>query len=258
MVSPRSRKNPRTEGRDRDEAGGGVTDIDKSRIVRDAASVVLIRDAAGVAPRVLMGQRDASAAFMPRKFVFPGGAVDPSDAGVPVIGGGAEPDRSRLGEDAPGLAPEALFAAAIRELWEETGQILGASGGWTGPVPADWRNFAETGHLPSAEGLTFIFRAVTPPGRPRRFDARFFLADASRLASDPDDFSRASEELAHLQWVPLDQLRAFDLPFITQVVLAEIAGRLPSLDAPDTVPYFKNEAEELHFRRLGGKGPFED
>jgi len=238
-------------------ARADMTEADKSRILRSAATVVLIRDAGGALPRVLMGQRGASAAFMPNKFVFPGGAVDPGDADVPVLAAAAEPDHSRLGEDAGGLAPASLFAAAIRELWEETGQILGTKGDWPGPVPPDWQSFAATGHLPSAEGLSFIFRAVTPPGRPRRFDARFFLADAAALATDPDDFSRASEELAHLQWVPLAQLRAFDLPFITQVVLAEIAGRLPSLAPPETVPYFKNDAEELHFRRLGGKGPFE-
>jgi len=238
-------------------AESSVAEIDKSRIVRDAATVVLIRNAQGPVPRVLMGQRGASAAFMPNKFVFPGGAVDPTDAEVPVFAAGVEPDHTRLTEDADAAAPRRLLAAAIRELWEETGQILGTPGEWDSPAPPDWRSFAATGHIPSAEGLTFIFRAVTPPGRPRRFDARFFLADAGALTTDPDDFSRASEELAHLQWVPLDQLREFDLPFITQVVLAELAGRLPSLGAPETVPYFKNDAEALHFRRLGGKGPYE-
>lgn len=229
---------------------------DKSRILRDAATVVLIRDARSDDPRVLMGQRGANAAFMPNKFVFPGGAVDPGDGAVPVLGAGAEPTRSRLAEEGdPALVP-ALLVAAIRELWEETGQILGAPGAWPAPVPQDWRGFAETGLLPSAEGLSFIFRAVTPPGRPRRFDARFFLADAARLATDPDDFSRASEELSHLRWVPLSDLKRLDLPFITQVVLAETAARLPDLGPPETVPFFRNRDEELHFQRLGGRAPF--
>ncbi|WP_254900828.1 NUDIX hydrolase [Maritimibacter sp. HL-12] len=234
-----------------------MDDNDKATMVRDAATVVLIRDPGGNDPCVLIGQRGAQAAFMPNKFVFPGGAVDPTDAEVPVIDAEAEPDYGRLGQDNDTVSPTALLAAAIRELWEETGQILGVPGVWAGPVPTDWRGFAETGHLPSSEGLSFIFRAVTPLGRPRRFDARFFLADASRLASDPDDFSRACEELAHLHWVSLADLRRYDLPFITQVVLAEIAHRLPSLAPPETVPYFKNDAEALHFHRLGGKGPFE-
>jgi len=226
-------------------------------MVRDAATVVLIRDPGGEDPCVLMGQRGAQAAFMPNKFVFPGGAVDPSDAEVPVIAAEAEPDHARLAQDNHTVGPTALLAAAVRELWEETGQILGVPGAWPGPVPADWQGFAASGHVPSAEGLSFIFRAVTPPGRPRRFDARFFVGDAGLLASDPDDFSRACEELAHLHWISLADLRRYDLPFITQVVLAEIAHRLPSLASPDTVPFFKNDAEELHFRRLGGKGPFD-
>lgn len=228
--------------------------IDKTAI-RNAATVIALRDRFDD-PHVLMGQRGAKAAFMPNKFVFPGGAVDAEDAEIPLARPLPQVCAERLREDSADLS-HALAAAAIRELWEETGLILGSPGDWPDAPPPDWQSFAATGHLPSAEGLSFIFRAVTPPGRPRRFDARFFLADAAALATDPDDFSRASEELAHLQWVPLAQLRAFDLPFITQVVLAEIAGRLPSLAPPETVPYFKNDAEELHFRRLGGKGPFE-
>ena len=67
-----------------------------------------------------------------------------------------------------------------------------------------------------------VFRAITPPGRPRRFDARFFMIDANAIASDLDDFSAACDELSHLSWIPLDEVRKFDLPFITEVVLAEV------------------------------------
>lgn len=229
--------------------------MDKSKIVRDAATVVLIRDAEGPKPRVLMGQRGAGAAFMPNKVVFPGGALDPNDHLVPLAEAGLEPCLTRLDQDAPSGIGPALIAAAIRELWEETGQILGTPGAWPDEAPAGWRGFAETGHLPSADGLAFVFRAITPPGRPRRFDARFFVVDAARLVTDPDDFSRAEEELSHLQWIPLDEVRHFDLPFVTEVVLAEIAARLPDLSAPPSVPFFRNSDEESLFLRLGGRGP---
>lgn len=223
---------------------------DKQDRIRDAATLVLVRDAA-TRPRVLMGQRGESAAFMPMKFVFPGGAVDAGDAGVPLAGGLPAACAARLAEDADPRSVPGLYAAAIRELWEETGLVLGTPAPWPGPPPEGWESFAASGHVPSARGLAFVFRAITPPGRPRRFDARFFLADAAALASDPDDFSHATGELSHLQWVPLELVRSFDLPFITQVVLAEIATRLPDLSAPHAVPFICNRSEKSEFRWLG-------
>jgi hypothetical protein len=49
----------------------------------------------------------------------------------------------------------------------------------------------------------------------------------------------------------LAEVRTFDLPFITEVVLAEIAARLPNLGPPETVPFFRNDDEESLFVRLG-------
>ena len=219
--------------------------------IRDAATVILVRDP-DTQPKVLMGQRGANAAFMPNKFVFPGGAVDQLDANISLADSLAEPCASRLNQP-KGMA-NALAIAAIRELWEEAGLILGSRGKWQGLIPADWADFVGTGHLPSATGLRYVFRAITPPGRPRRFDARFFMADAKNLANDADDFSRASDELSHLQWVALNEARRFDLPFITEVVLAEISASLPRIDAPNTVPFFKNSDEESLFLQLGGQG----
>lgn len=203
--------------------------------IRDAATVIVVRDAA-TRPRVLMGQRGRSAAFMPNKVVFPGGAVDAADAKVTLAFPLPDPCRSRL--DRPGEAtPEALAAAAIRELWEETGQIAGVAGAWSDP-PAGWHEFAATGHKPDPRHLRYVFRAITPPGRPRRFDARFFLMPAEHLAGDPDDVSRADGELRHLAWVELDAARKLDLPFVTALVLGEVWANLPSLAAPKRVPFF--------------------
>jgi 8-oxo-dGTP pyrophosphatase MutT (NUDIX family) len=232
--------------------GKGQT-VDKSAI-RNAATIILLRDAA-TAPRVLMGQRGANAAFMPNKFVFPGGAVDASDHLIPMASALPNPCLARLEEESTAGLAAGLFAAAIRELWEETGLMLGAPGPWPGVAPDDWQAFAQQGLLPDPRHLSFVFRAITPPGRPRRFDARFFLGDASALAGDPDDFSHASDELSHLQWIPLEQVRHFTLPFITEVVLAEVAAALPHLGPPPSVPFFNNNDEQSLFLRLGGKGP---
>ncbi|AMY70014.1 NUDIX hydrolase [Frigidibacter mobilis] len=224
--------------------------------IRDAASVLLVRQGAA-GPAVLMGQRGAAAAFMPSKFVFPGGAVDPGDAALPFAAPLNQGCAARLAVgDCP---PAALAGAAIRELWEETGLRLGRPGIWpgtwpaaTGTDPSDWAGFAEAGLLPDASPLHFVFRAITPPGRPRRFDARFFLADAEAVCGDPDDFRRATDELSFLHWVPLAEARRLDLPFITEVVLAEVAALCAEgLHQPETVPFFDNSGPVSTFRRIG-------
>ncbi|MGP6087547.1 NUDIX hydrolase [Antarctobacter jejuensis] len=224
--------------------------MDKTAI-RDASTIIVMRDRA-TRPRVLMGQRGAKAAFMPNKFVFPGGAVDRQDAEVPLAQPLAPLCAARLAEEAGADLANALAVAAIRELWEETGQILGVPAPWPGAIPPDWLEFAGTGHRPSAEALQFVFRAITPPGRPRRFDARFFLLDADELASDPDDFRGAADELSHLQWIAIDEVRDYDMPFITEVVLAEVAARATDNTPPDSVPFFRNDDEQSLFLRLRG------
>ena len=71
--------------------------------VRDAATVMLVRDRLGAAPgvEVFAFRRVPRMAFAPGMLVFPGGSVDPGDAGTPFVG---EP-----AEDA------ATVAAAVRE-----------------------------------------------------------------------------------------------------------------------------------------------
>ena len=53
--------------------------------------------------------------------------------------------------------------------------------------------------------------------------------------------------------MPLEHARSFDLPFITEVVMAEIAGSLDAPAPPDSVPFFKNNDEESQFLRLTGR-----
>ncbi|NVK44990.1 MAG: NUDIX hydrolase [Rhodobacteraceae bacterium] len=192
--------------------------------IRDAATVILLRDGAE-GPRVLMGQRGRSAVFMPGKFVFPGGAVDAEDFASSVALD-VETLRRLSAEASPELA-SALVTAAVRELREETGLLL-----------------KET------REAEFIFRAITPPGRPRRFDARFFLIKAEDIANDPDDFSRAEDELSLLQWVTLEGARAFDLPFVTRVVLAEVEAALHKNMPPDHVPFFDHREAVGKIRAL--------
>ncbi|MFO7804711.1 MAG: NUDIX hydrolase [Paracoccaceae bacterium] len=218
--------------------------------IRDAATVIVVQQRPDGAS-VLMGQRNRGAIFMPGKFVFPGGAVDPADADIfPAM----SDDLTKSLSVESSSDPRGLAAAAIRELWEETGQIIGTPGDWPDAPPA-WQGFAAAGYRPDATPLSFFFRAVTPAGRPRRFDARFFLASAKALCTDPDDFSQADDELSHLQWINLDKARHFDLPFITQVVLAELRAHLANPKAPYDPPFFRNDDEALHVQRLAGRSP---
>ena len=161
----------------------------------------------------------------------------------------AETERRLTAYSDPPLG-RGLALAAIRELWEDTGLMLGRRGDWPVPPPPDWAKFAARGLVPSAAGLHYVFRAITPAGRPRRFDARFFLVDAARVAGDPDDFSAACEELSHLHWISLAEARQLDLPFITEVVLAEVAALVATGGRPDSVPFFDNSGPRPLFRRI--------
>ena len=181
-----------------------------------------------------MGRRRSGAVFMPGKVVFPGGAVDDTDAAAELSGALGPICRDRLAAPVGG-APERFAAAAIRELWEETGLAWAEPGEFDPPGP-DWQGFAMRGLRPKASGLAFVFRAITPPGRVRRFDARFFLADAAGLAGDADDFSGACGELGDLNWYPVPELDSLDLAPVTRAVLSFVLPRLPDLGPPPSVP----------------------
>ena len=246
---------------------------------RDAATLVLLRldDGAAESARVLMGQRGRSARFMPNKMVFPGGAVDADDFAAPADASPADACRARLAKHSgpPNLdleaaavwhdMPTALALAAVRETFEETGlRIAHVATSGLGPAPEtaeSWRAFQSAPHghaAPALDRMRFIFRAITPPGSPVRFDARFFLADAEAVLGDPDDFSGASGELSHLAWTPLSEARSLDLPFITSVVLAEVKELLDQglIGGPGAVwrdrpaPFFRHDDDGSYFEAL--------
>ncbi|MGY6550125.1 MAG: NUDIX hydrolase [Roseinatronobacter sp.] len=214
--------------------------------IRDAATVILLRGT-GKDAQVLMGQRGASAAFMPEKFVFPGGALDDTDRALPCAAPLNAACARRLAVG--GADPQALAMAAIRELWEETGLTLGRKGIWNAP-PASWAGFQARGLIPDPSPLRFIFRAITPPGRPRRFDARFFLAPAEAITGDLDDFAQAGSELRHLRWIALPETRRLNLPFVTEVVLAELAAMTRGEAVAPSVPFFDSATVPSVFRRI--------
>ena len=194
---------------------------------RDAATLVLIDDIAGI-PRVLMGRRRADQVFLPNKWVFPGGRVDREDRflslGTPL----PEEDTSLLlaevrGDPSPRL-PQALALAAIRETFEETGLIVGeALAAPPDRCPDLWAPFLATGHRPTPHALKAFARAITPPGRPRRYDTRFFYAERAAVAVET---GQSDGELSALDWVTLDEALCLDIPSITRVIVMDLADHL--------------------------------
>jgi len=203
-----------------------------ARVVRprDAATLILIRrDRAR--PRVLMGRRHRGHDFMPDKWVFPGGRIDRADFRAPYESDLRPEVAVRLEKTTSPARARALALTAVRETFEEAGLLLAK------PAPAriaagPWREFLGQGALPDLSALDFVARAVTPPVSPKRFDARFFMAEAERLLS----LERQADcgELDEIAWVELDEALALDLPSVTRFVLKEIPLRLadPSRPAP--------------------------
>ena len=217
--------------------------------IKNASTIVLLRRDEGET-RILMGQRGSKAVFMPDKFVFPGGRVDDTDYNVPGIIRTSSEQISLLNTNAPSDMADALTNAAIRELWEETGLVMGRTSLDKHEVTPDWSGFFAQNFVPDASHLTYFFRAITPPGRPRRFDARFFLGEATGIVGDLDDFSGASGELSHLQWVNLQTARGFSLPFITEIVLSEVEDILSNPDSTRPIPFFSHDESGPSFRAI--------
>ena len=88
--------------------------------------------------------------------------------------------------------------------------------------------------------MHFIARAITPPGRSRRFDARFFVADVDAIAHRIEGVVGPDSELDELVWVPIAETKGIDLPPITQIVLGDLARRVDSgFDPAAPVPFYR-------------------
>lgn len=199
---------------------------------KDAATLILV-DRSGSVPKVLVGKRHDNVVFMPGKFVFPGGRVDATDNKIPVAAEIPKALEKKLLAGSPKITParaRALTVAAIREACEETGLCLGKKvarmNGAAAKLTGEWKPFAEAGLLPDPSGLFLIARAITPPGRVRRFDTRFFTADASAIAHQVEGVVHADAELVELVWVELGSQPLADAHAMTKNVLRELDQRL--------------------------------
>ena len=155
---------------------------------------------------------------------------------------------ARVRRPSPGFA-RALALAAIRETFEETGLAIGVAdhGAPMNPPPGAWTRFAATGVHPALDAIDFLARAITPPGRPRRFDARFLIVDARFIAGRVDGAVHSEAELVELVWTPLNEARKLDLPGITHAALDDLAQALDGgLDKRRPRPFYR----EIRGKRL--------
>jgi 8-oxo-dGTP pyrophosphatase MutT (NUDIX family) len=210
---------------------------------RDAATLIIVRRD-GPKPRLLMGRRHGGHDFMPDKWVFPGGRIDPSDFRAPHASELRPEVAARLARTAPARRARALALTAVRETFEEAGLLL-AKPAPPRPATGPWREFLEIGAGPDLAALDFIARAITPPYRPKRFDARFFMADAEALLS----LERRADcgELNEIAWVDIDEALHLDLPNITRFVVQELAQRLEEPDRPAPFMRFLRGARQLSY-----------
>jgi 8-oxo-dGTP pyrophosphatase MutT (NUDIX family) len=210
--------------------------VDQVLRPKDAATLVLVRRDTDK-PRVLMGQRHGNMAFMANKYVFPCGRIDPGDMRIPVASELRPEVAARASHGVSAARARGLALAAIRETFEETGILLGEKATKVPRTRAPaWLKFFAHKIMPRLDGLEMIARAITPPNRTRRFDARFFMADAGLIAHQLE--GAETEELLTPAWLTIDEARALDLPSITRTVLDEVEARVNG-DTTRLAPFYR-------------------
>lgn len=216
---------------------------------RDLATLIVVRHDDN-APRVLLGRRHGSHAFMPNMFVFPGGRLDTADLRTKV--------RSELhplvhekllkrmrGRISPARA-RGLAIAAVRETYEETGLLLGHVPETAQLANEEWDSIIAAAPL-DLSGLRFFARAITPPGRTRRFNSRFFVTSAQHIGNLDSPRHPGSGELLTPHWFSFAEALELELPSITRDILKrlrplmEAQQDLPA-DQPVSFQYFRGKS----------------
>jgi 8-oxo-dGTP pyrophosphatase MutT (NUDIX family) len=210
--------------------------------IRDAATMIIVRPHRGE-PKVLMGERSSGHIFFPHHYVFPGGRVDQADGHVKPATDLRQDVLDRLTQDCTERRARALAMAAVRETFEEAGLIIGRPAAKPQRAPKGWEDFFATGNAPCLENLSYVYRAITPPGRPRRFNARFFVVDAEHVQGDMDRDDQGDGELLKLKWFTFPQALDLKIRPITAMAIKEIQARIAGGNLHDPnrpVPWVKS------------------
>jgi 8-oxo-dGTP pyrophosphatase MutT (NUDIX family) len=164
---------------------------------KHAASLIVLRHANNE-PHMLMGMRGAKHRFMPNRLVFPGGRVDRADLTAHFASPLPPATERALRKKANAKLAHAIALAAARELREETGLSLG--------IP------------PRLDGLHYLARAVTPPGLPIRFNARFLVVEERHVTGELG----GDGELDGLRFYAMSEALALELALPTRRVLERL------------------------------------
>jgi 8-oxo-dGTP pyrophosphatase MutT (NUDIX family) len=197
-------------------------------IPRPAATVLTLREAPD-GYEILMLRRNVRSEFMAGVFVFPGGAVDETDAHAPVYGLSDEVASSRLARDGGGLA---FYVASLRELFEEAGLLIACDenghevrfttpedlerlGSYRRALNAREVTFSDVmrreGILLDLRGVSYLSHWITPVGPPRRYDTYFFVV----LAPEGQPATHDANETVADRWTrPSEALLAQNLEAI--------------------------------------------
>lgn len=225
--------------------GEGTPDRDAEG-ARQAASLIVLRDGAAGGLEVLMLRRaEREGDMRSGLWVFPGGVLDPQDGALAdrVDGDHEAAANARLGLPAGALA---YTVAALRETFEEVGLLYASAGGQGGQgglaaarreralvrTGADFAALcARHGLRLDAGPLAYHSHWLTPPGLPKRFDTRFFIA---RAPAGQDAVVDAGEAL-ELAWLtPAQALapeRGLKLLPVTRETLKDLARFATVADA---------------------------
>ncbi len=222
---------------------------------RPAATVVLLRPGL-TGPEVLLTHRPSTMAFAADMHVFPGGRVDRGDADPRLAmrsAISAEAASAALGGDLAPAAALAAYVAAIRESFEEVGVLLadlppGADlDAARDRLLRDASSFADLADELDlrlrTDLLVPLSRWVTPPGLPRRFDARFF---AAALPDGAAASLLGSEVVAHAWHTPRAALDAMAAGFLG--MWAPTSATLQQLEHARSIEEIRERATP---RRLG-------
>jgi 8-oxo-dGTP pyrophosphatase MutT (NUDIX family) len=199
---------------------------------RPSATVVLLRDN-DESPEILLVRRRAGDAFGD-SYTFPGGVLDDDEAAARnYCSGLASHDADALlGVESGGLD---YFSAVVRELYEETGILLGAQApidpGYRGRLhegTLSWADFLqEHGLSVPCDTLHYFTHWITPSALPKRWTTRFFLAampEGQEVV--PDD-----SEITDYCWLTAEEALAAaisgerKIPYPTRKTIETFIGR---------------------------------